>query len=250
MCKALRPSGILHLWFIALFTTPMCRAFAQPAPGVSGMLSIVPGLGQVANGNTLEGLGYFSATLGLMAANTGIARNAGSNLWMYNMYDAYRDAGPKRKTNYSLFENYIANFNPMNAIDPIGASFLGVGIASGGKSKLQRDVPRSKAGRALYYTFTGTGEEALFRGFLYPGFSDLTRSTIAGALISSVIFSAAHRQGGGPFVVRSIMGMLFCWQVQRNQYDLRKSIFAHSWFDFSLSTKGLYEASVQFKFLY
>ena len=74
--------------------------------GLAGGLSIVPGLGQVSNGDVLEGFGW----LGLVGGAYCIDKGWGMDLLFYNMYDAYRDAKPKinRYTNYNLFQNYIA----------------------------------------------------------------------------------------------------------------------------------------------
>lgn len=211
-------------------------AQAKPAAGVSGALSIIPGLGQVGNGDIIEGLVWFPAVVGAFLIRPGI----GFDLWMYNMYDAYRDAEPEDKkfTTHNVFYNYIANFNPLNIVDPIGAPLLiGYGVVPGVVRYHFRNVtPRQILGCA----FIGLGEESLFRGFLFPGFTYLLKnSTIAGALVSSALFGAVHVQYNivGKVVV-GLVGLVFSWQAHRNQYDLRKNIFAHSWIDVFLIPPG------------
>lgn len=204
------------------------------APGVSGTLSIVPGLGQVANGNPLEGLTWFLTSMGLFLSGNSDLSQVGFDLWQYNMYDAYRDAGARSTTKYNIAENYIGAFNPINLVDPIGAPIVGYGAAlsaRGGYPALRS--PKKVA----IYGFVGLGEEGLFRGFLFPGFSDLTGSKWVGAILSSAVFSAAHVTGGAshlsasPLLQRFVLGMLFSWQTNRNNFDLRNSIFAHAWYD-------------------
>ena len=210
-------------------------AKTQAAAGATGLLSVVPGLGQVVNGDTLEGAGWFVTSVGLFFSGNAVMSQIGYDIWQYNMYDAYRDARPSigRYKNHNVAQNYIATFNPLNVVDPIGAPIFGVGAALGTRN--------SYAGirnptYIPYYAFVGLGEEGLFRGFLFPAFSDLF-GTVPGAVVSSALFSVFHftngkgALGAGPLTFRFLAGMLFAWQTHRNKYDLRKSIFAHAWFD-------------------
>lgn len=230
--------------FLLLALLAPGSARAKPAPGVSGTLSLVPGLGQLANGNGWEGAAWFATTVGLLVMKDPLAREFGQNLWFYNMYDAYRDAGPAHAAKHSLVENYVANVNPVNAFDLVGAPIIAVAAASPGTTASNKGTPKEPALRALYYTSVGLGEEALFRGFLFPGLSAWF-GTAGGAVVSSALFSAAHGQGGSAFVIRFLGGLLFCWQVHRNNYDLRPSIFAHTWFDFLLTRKGNVSGDVE-----
>ncbi|MEW6055658.1 MAG: CPBP family intramembrane glutamic endopeptidase [Bdellovibrionota bacterium] len=210
-------------------------------PGIAGTASLIPGLGQALNGDHLEGGAWLATVVGGMLHFNPNVRQAAFDLWMYNMYDAYRDAGAKDTTKYNVYQNYLATFNPLNIIDPIGASLVGVqaiGVHRRGRGGYQVTAPRNPILVPVSMGFVGLGEEALFRGFLFPGFSHLTGSRWAGAITSSALFSAAHMIDGTAasrsFLVlgsRFLAGMLFCWQTHRNAYDLRKSIFAHAWFD-------------------
>ncbi len=221
---------------------------ARAAAGVAGLLSIIPGLGQIYDGETLEGLGWFSTVIGfeifspavnisapVAGQNTRLLAQAGYDLWLYNMYDAYRDAKPRNGlyTNYSAFSNYVAAFNPVNVADAVTGTYLGFNVI----------LDRKELGhfgqlnRYPFFAFVGMGEEGLFRGFLFPAFSaDVFHSKIAGAFASTVLFDLFHLTNGAAdfrnnFIQRFIMGLVFCWATDRNKYDLRDGIFAHSMID-------------------
>lgn len=234
--------NLIFVFFLSLAAPNL--AFAKPVPGFAGTLSIVPGLGQVANGDAFEGLAWFVTTVGLLSFKNDTVRKAGMNLWFYNMYDAYRDAGAPKSTNASLFENYAQNFNPVNIIDPIGAPIVAIAGLSSGNTASNKGATKSVPVRIMYYSFVGLGEEALFRGFLFPSLSSGLGS-FGGAVASSAVFSAAHGQGGMAFVTRFVGGLLFCWQVNRNKYNLGPSIFAHTWFDFLLSRNGNLKGEIE-----
>jgi membrane protease YdiL (CAAX protease family) len=209
---------------------------AKPAAGVSGALSLIPGLGQAANGDLLEGLGWLGAVIGVSLVKPYVAYD----IWQYQMYDAYRDAGPKikRYANHTWYENYLAVFNPLNFFDPIGAPLLaGYGVYPGWVKYHGSNLYPYKA---LSTSFIGPAEEGLFRGFLFPAFSDVFNSAFVGAVVSSAIFGLVHTQyGASGKIAVGIFGLIECWQVHSNKYDLRKSNFAHSWVDFFLLPRGV-----------
>lgn len=230
----------------ALFVFMQCFAVnshATPAAGVSGALSIVPGLGQAANGDLLEGFGWLATSVVPFLSGEPIARQIGFDIWQYNMYDAYRDAKPgnKRFAENNVFENYIAFANPLNIVDPIGGPMVGYAAIAGRKGGYPSF--RNPA-LPFMYGFVALGEEGLFRGFLFPAFTDVTGGRWGGAIISSTLFSYAHAIGGAdnlkPLVLleRFGAGMIFCWQADRNKYDLRNNIFAHAWYDIFISDSG------------
>jgi hypothetical protein len=146
-----------------------CSRAEATAAGLSGTLSIVPGLGQTANGDALEGLAWFSTVTPLYIFGRGYLRQIAFDLWMYNMYDAYRDAKPKdgRVTQYNLLENSLAPYNPLNLFDPIGLPIVGFGAAAGAHNHYPT---LRKPGAMITFGFVGLGEEGLFRGFLFPAF--------------------------------------------------------------------------------
>lgn len=211
-------------------------------PGLAGTLSLVPGLGQVTNGDGWEGLGWFGSVVGLYASGNSTLSQLGFDLWMYNMYDAYRDARPPEAADHNWFQNYSAFVNPANLIDPVGAPIVGFGAYAGSPG----GYPALRSPTALMtYGFVGLGEEGLYRGFLFPSFSQVLSSKWAGAILSSAVFSVSHATGGSsnlqasPLLQRFIGGMFFCWQADRNRYDLRKNIFAHAWYDILVDDAGM-----------
>ena len=229
---------IASIVIVALSARP---ATAAPSPGVAGTLSLVPGLGQIASGKPFEGLAWFAVIGGgLFLSPRGQAWPATAfyDLWMYNIYDAYRDAGARKAAKHNVLQNYLSAFNPLNLIDPIGApllAFKGLTPSSGAQIG-----PDQKILVPFAMGFVALGEEGLFRGFLFPGFSDILSSDILGGITSSVAFAAAHGLYDGQssyafrpsvFSMRTALGLLMAWQTHRNEYDLRKSIFAHTWFD-------------------
>lgn len=220
-------------------------AEAKFSPGVAGTLSVVPGLGQISNGDSLEGLSWFAGVLGGFMLTSGNSYNQTVflDLWMYNMYDAYRDAGAQRSAKYNLLQNYIAAFNPLNIWGPYSSVPLiyQAAVVSGPGHGDVAIGPNNKALTPIYMGFIALGEEALFRGFVFPGFTNvLGGSVFAGAVTSSLAFAAAHTFYSGQssyalqpqvMLLRSALGLFYCWQTHTDHYDLRKSIFSHTWFD-------------------
>jgi hypothetical protein len=211
--------------FLCLFFH-LTFAHAQ-SPGVSGSLSIIPGLGQAVNGNGLEGVAWFGSVAGLMITNSRRTRQIGFDLWMYNMYDAYRDKSRKQTT---FIGDYFASYNPVNAIDWIGTPMVAVAATTANPSNITPE-------RVVEMSFVGLGEEGLFRGFLFPSLSQTFNSKWIGATISSAAFSLVHLDGSKPIPMRFLMGMLFCWQTNNNRGDIKKSIFAHTWWDVFVTSK-------------
>lgn len=235
---------------VLISNTVTVRSSHAVAAGVAGTASIVPGLGQVIQGNFLEGLSWFGSVVLLMASPNALVRQVGFDLWLYNAYDAYRDAKPSdnRVAQHNVFQNYIAAFNPLNVIDPVGASLVGLG-AYGGASNGHGYPNLRNPARMAMFGFVGMGEEGLFRGFVFPAFTWLSfDSRIVGAITSSAAFAAFHAVGGkenlyfSPMIQRFIMGLIFSYQANRDRYDLRKATFAHAWYDILVDGGSYIEA--------
>ena len=208
-------------------------------PAVFGSASLIPGLGQSFNGHYIEGAGWFITTLGLMSTNDVVLKNIGQDIWFYNIYDAWKDAGGRPSSDHFVGYEYAQNFNPVKLADPFSIGFLGVAAASRSSAKNNKDNKNanenndkiSTVGSIAMYTFVGLGEESLFRGFLYPAFSSWLGNW-GGAIVSSTAFSFAHiGASSGGNAMRFLAGMLFCWQYTRNNYQLGANVFAHSWYD-------------------
>jgi membrane protease YdiL (CAAX protease family) len=233
---------------LALASTPNLGLAASSkqgkSAGLAATLSIVPGLGQLYNGDYWEAPLWTLASVGLYLSRNPFMNIAGFDLWMYNIYDAYRDAGPSNKkvADRTVFGNYLAAFNPLCLWDPIGTPTLLIYGGLGGAYRSFRGLTDWRA--PFVYAFVGLGEEGLFRGFLFPGLQHLFPEKAApwiAAFLSSALFAAAHVTGGiqelspDRFAVRTLMGLVFSWQTHRNQYDIRNSIFTHAWIDVLVS---------------
>lgn len=209
-------------------------AYGKPAPGLSATASVIPGLGQTLNGEPVRGLFYLSAVVGGAFAGGPYFPYIAQNIWFYNIYEAYQDAGAKRTQPHSIAKNWLATLNPTLIVDPIGAPIVGTGIVAGARGGYP---VFTRPGEMVVFSFVGLGEEALFRGVLYPGFTDLTGSRVIGNLTSSVLFAAAHGVADTtqlrllPMLARTFAGVAFAVQTERHDYDLRHSIFAHAWYD-------------------
>jgi membrane protease YdiL (CAAX protease family) len=91
----------------------------------------------------------------------------------------------------------------------------------------------------------GIGEEAFFRGYLQPVFSEMTNPT-GGLILSSLAFGAMHIPNawdmekqdrrayykfGIPFI--TAFGAYFGWVAQKNQ-SLKEGVALHTWYDFTI----------------
>lgn len=233
------------LWFemkkilivlLTFFQISTCLA----TPALYGLASVIPGLGQALRGQYMEGLGWFASSLSLMSTGDFKLQMIGQNIWFYNIYDAWRDAGGSPSINAPVFVDYAQNFNPVHLTDPFALGFIG-GAAlnrSSVRRELQdknddftREVINTEGWKSIgMFTFVGLGEEALFRGFLFPSFSSWLGDW-GGALVSSTIFGFVHEGNRTENWFRTLSGMIFCWQLHVNQYKLGGNIFTHSWYD-------------------
>ncbi len=235
-------------------------ARADLSPYTYGALSVFPGLGQMLQGEVLEGLAWTGAISFTFFSGSAFVSHAGQMAWMYNIYDSYRDAGAKGEAQATALQNYIAPFNPLNVVDWVGAPLFAYTVfVNGRKGGNGAGMPNHLIFRPVYTSFTAFGEEALFRGYLYPAFTGLFHSKIASAAFTSVLFGVAHTQYNIPEqVIVAFSGMLFCLQRELNQGDLRHGIFNHAWIDFfgglnnpgNRSPKFLEIPKINFQFIF
>ncbi len=77
----------------------------------------------------------------------------------------------------------------------------------------------------------GLCEEIIFRGYLQQQFAVLSRSMLAGVVISAIVFGAAHGYEGGPrMLLIGVYGLMFgllAWWRK----SLRPGMIAHAWHD-------------------
>lgn len=83
----------------------------------------------------------------------------------------------------------------------------------------------------LLSTTAGLCEEFVFRGYLQLQLAAMTRSMLAGTLLSAVVFGASHGyEGGARMILIGIFGLLFgllAWWRR----SLRPGMIAHAWHD-------------------
>jgi len=166
------------LAFLYLGCTPEAKALDA---GAAGGLSIVPGLGQVAEGHPLEGLGWFTAVIGSLAFSKSVhisepvagtqvqlLSQAAYDLWLYNIYDAYRDAHPKdgKFSDQSALENYTATFNPLNLGDLVGTPALAVWTSGFGATN--GNYKRITLNRPIFFWFRRNGRRGPFPWISLP----------------------------------------------------------------------------------
>ncbi len=106
-------------------------------------------------------------------------------------------------------------------------------LASNVKDDNARKVAASDTGFLAATSYqAGVGEEAFFRGFLYPYMTTTTDSEIWGSIISSVIFGAAHISSDNPVpVVQTLFGFYDAYVTHRNNWSIQESTFIHFWWD-------------------
>jgi len=77
----------------------------------------------------------------------------------------------------------------------------------------------------------GFCEEIIFRGYLQRQFAAVSRSMLAGVVLSAIIFGAAHGYEGGPrMLLLGVYGLMFgllAWWRK----SLRPGMIAHAWHD-------------------
>lgn len=87
----------------------------------------------------------------------------------------------------------------------------------------------------------GVGEEALFRGWLYPVLHQNTgRRVWLSNGLQAVIFGGLHLPQAGPYAL-AIAGWAFYegWLTRRNGWSIRESIFHHFWYDVAIGAAAL-----------
>ena len=95
-------------------------------------------------------------------------------------------------------------------------------------------IPGTTLELLIWFSVSATAgicEEIIFRGYLQRQFAGITRSMLAGVLISAAIFGAAHGYEGGPrMILIGIYGLMFgllAWWRK----SLRPGMIAHAWHD-------------------
>jgi hypothetical protein len=78
----------------------------------------------------------------------------------------------------------------------------------------------------------GVGEEAMFRGYLFPVFRQAFDSYWWSNGLQAAIFGAMHYSSYNQFpIAQTVMGFYLGWMTHRNGYSIRESAFLHTWWD-------------------
>lgn len=240
---------------------------------------IVPGLGQYLRGDVLPGLGFSAAAVaGAVVAGMGNPNtvavgelprdgqdqiaNQGAHVSVtagaLSLYDAFRAAVPalQREGKY----DFLATDERIGDLlwAPVDPRFLTrwttwieLAYTAGvvGLVLSQRDdgvaYERYHGRDAAFITSlslnAGVGEEALFRGWLFPLFHQNfgRRFWLANALQAG-IFGGAHVPQAEEFAIAITAWALYeGWLVRRNDWSIRESIFHHFWYDIFVGTATL-----------
>lgn len=240
-----------------------------------GLSWLFPGLGHVYLGDMstaggLSGSAGLELGIGLLSFPSRSVRDASlitlQKTWEYGIYAAYRDV---RLHNGNI--GYSYKMPTENLADLTAAPFqwsvlkkpevwggflgafavaIGVSQLAGPKNTHSKEVRIHKVstGRKISPWVAlpvGVGEEAFFRGYLQPAFSEMTNPT-GGIILSSLAFGAAHIPNGLaiekqdrkhyykvgiPFI--TAFGAYFGWVAHKNQ-SLKEGVALHTWYDFTL----------------
>jgi membrane protease YdiL (CAAX protease family) len=85
----------------------------------------------------------------------------------------------------------------------------------------------------------GTGEEAMFRGFLLPYARYQLDNNFWSNTTVATIFAAAHLGNGQVPIPQFLMGWWLGYLTQKEDYRLSKAVFLHTWWDI-LAFTGTY----------
>lgn len=229
------------------------EAQALPA-GAYGLLGIVPGLGQVAQGEWLEGAAYFGTVTGGYAGGyalhgkrkfeaSGYSLQLSLDAWMYSAYDAYNDKGNISKN--SLGKNLLSAFDLRLLASPavsLPLAFFATVAALVPDQSSHRVFDRPFRNKATAHavafgtgwvgaSLVGVGEEALFRGFLQHSLSTNLTPWV-GLPLASALFGMAHTQYGAAGKIQvGIFGLYLGILAHRDKYDLRRAIILHTLYD-------------------
>ncbi len=125
------------------------------------------------------------------------------------------------------------------AIAVLGAGAKLMHLDQAGKFDSMREqlgflIPGTTLELLVWFCLSATAgicEEIIFRGYLQRQFAVLTRSMLAGVLLSAAVFGAAHGYEGGPrMLLIGIYGLMFgllAWWRK----SLRPGMIAHAWHD-------------------
>jgi membrane protease YdiL (CAAX protease family) len=179
----------------------------------------------------------------------------GSQAYMFSgflsAYHSFRSAANSRPDEYLFLKNNpdtLANLT----VAPFKFSFLsrwttfvplGI-IAAAGTFLVSKDkdtyqlAPSDAAFAGGISYHAGVGEEAFFRGFLYPLLYEKLDSHLWASVLTSTAFAAGHISGENRLPAFQFMfGTYMDYLTRRNKWSVQENIFIHFWWDvFAIGT--------------
>jgi membrane protease YdiL (CAAX protease family) len=260
-------------------TTNRC-GLDYPHPTVGAAQSFVPGLGHFYLGKPMAGTAILAAELGLITTSFSLAYEGkdpelamlgfltSQDMLLYSLHDVYRGARRMRsEAGYAhplpdegLFDHLTAIVDVRFLTRWTTLTVLSVPAALAAAS-LQDG--QSMEGESIKYKFltpftislnASLGEEAFFRGFLFPELEHRIGTPAAMAL-SAIAFGMLHYNPAYTDLevalslgTTTLFGAYMNWLVKRNDYSLRESIFIHFWWDMLLiGAQALASNEIAFK---
>ncbi|MDP1609134.1 MAG: CPBP family intramembrane metalloprotease [Chlamydiales bacterium] len=239
---------------------------AKKAPWVAATLGFFPGLGHVYLEDPITAGALLGTAGGGMILAESIKKNESllnavdattmASIW-YSPYAAYRDARLMNGSSHysyqmptdSLMDLTLAPFRWEIIKKPeVWGGVLGCLTAATLIGTLASNVSlsacRASTGLDTFCALpVGVGEEAFFRGYLQSAISEVS-NPVAGTILSSILFGAAHFPNGGSlsndgawrfhaFILPLITGIgAYCGWLTHKTHSLQASVALHTWYDF------------------
>jgi membrane protease YdiL (CAAX protease family) len=241
---------------------------------------LLPGLGQYVQGQPLEGAAFTGAALSgyslynagdrALADATDLPRTAAGQrsllgiqlaggAGMLSAYESFRHALPRFQEEGKY--GFVERLQPSSALfaAPFDFRLLSrwttwVALAETGAVVALVTLTETSPGRQ-YQTFVtrdaffaggmaygaGVGEEALFRGWLYPMlYQNVGRRFWLANSLQAAMFGGLHVGQAGPFALEITASAFYeGWLTRRNGWDIRESVFHHFWYDAAVFTTYL-----------
>lgn len=240
----------------------------KKAPWLAATLGFLPGLGHIYLEDPSTA-GAFLGTVGggliLISSKTiqqndsvfNVISTTTSNSILYSPYAAYRDARLLNGSSHysyrmptdSLEDLILAPFKWGVIKKPevwcgVLGSLTAATLLSTLASNVSLNTYRASLGLDSFCALpVGVGEEAFFRGYLQSAISEVS-NPVAGTILSSIIFGAAHFPNGGSlsdpgvwrfhaFILPLITGIgAYCGWLTHKTHSLQASVALHTWYDF------------------
>lgn len=237
----------------------------------------VPGLGQYLDGSWLAGAGFTSASLGGYALYAGGDTAAGDPPRTAAGQQAFIGAGLMLTAGgLSAYDSFhrslpllqrVGKYDFVQAHDPTGSLLLApfdvrmlkrwttwidlahtalvtVILVRTETEPGARYLPFRTRDGAFVASFSynaGVGEEALFRGWLYPMlYQNLGRRAWLANGLQAGAFGALHAPQAGAFALDIAASAFYeGWLTRRNVWSIRESVFHHFWYDVAVGAATL-----------